>query len=258
MTTSPEYYSKTIDKGMRILEAFDQTQSEMSLKELSKITNINLTSTYRFVNTFEKLGYLSRDNRKRLLKLGPKAIALGNRFLSGFELSKIINPCLDEIHEKYNITVDASLFHEDTLVVIYRREAKNALTFHPPIMRKSLYFTALGKSILAFLPHDQIKQILGRQAFEKMTKKTLAGKTELTVDLEKTRKRGYSLNNEEYINGLISIGAPLFNLHNNRVVGSISFDSTTIQQSLRAFEKKYAKIILATAKDISALIQAFV
>ena len=91
-----------------------------------------------------------------------------------------------------------------------------------------------------------------------MTKKTLVGKKELIADLEKTRKRGYSLNNEEYINGLISIGAPLFNLHTNRVVGSISFDSTTIQQSLHAFEKKYAKIILETAKDISELIQPFV
>jgi IclR family transcriptional regulator, pca regulon regulatory protein len=258
MTTSPDYFSKTIEKGMRILEVFDQAQPSMSLKELSKITGINLTSTYRFVNTFEKLGYLRRDNRKKLLNLGPKAIALGNRLLSGFELSKIINPHLDEIHEKYNITIDASLFHEDTFVVIYRREAKNTLTFHPPIMRKSLYFLALGKSILAFLPNDLKKQILNKQILKKMTKNTVIKLSELSADLDKARNRGYALNNEEYIDGLISIGAPFFNLHTNRVIGSISFDSTTIQQPLRAFEKKYAKIIVKTAKDISELIQPFV
>ncbi len=111
---------------------------------------------------------------------------------------------------------------------------------------------------MAFLPHDLKKQILSRHPLERMTKNTLVKKAELMADLEKTRKRGYSLNNEEYMDGLISIGAPLFNLHTNRVIGAISFDSTTIQQSLSAFEKKYAKIILETAKDITELIQPFV
>ena len=258
MTTSPDYFSKTIEKGMRILEVFDQTHPELSLKEISKTIGINLTSTYRFVNTFEKLGYLRKDSRKKLLKLGPKAIALGHRFLVGFDLSQIIKPRLDEIHEKYNITMDASLFHEDTSVIIYRREAKNTLTFHQPPITKSLHCTALGKAVLAFLPHDLKKQILSRHPLERMTKNTLVKKAELMADLEKTRKRGYSLNNEEYINGLIAIGAPLFNLHTNRVMGAICFDSTTIQQSMNAFEKRYAMEVIETAKDITELIQPFV
>lgn len=154
MTTSPDYFSKTIEKGMRILEVFDQTHPELSLKEISKTIGINLTSTYRFVNTFEKLGYLRKDSRKKLLKLGPKAIVLGHRFLAGFDLSQIIKPRLDEIHEKYNITVDASLFQKDMLIILYRKEAQHALIFRQPIMSKSLHFTALGKAVLAFLPHD--------------------------------------------------------------------------------------------------------
>jgi len=258
MTTSPDYFSKTIEKGMRILEVFDQTHPELSLKEISKTIGINLTSTYRFVNTFEKLGYLRKDSRKKLLKLGPKAIALAHCFLAGFDLSQIIKPRLDEIHEKYNITVDASLFHEDMLVTIYRREAKHALIFRQPIMSKSLHFFALGKAVLAFLPHDLKKQVINRQPLERMTKNTLVEKAELMADLEKTRKRGYSLNNEEYINGLIAIGAPIFNLHTNHVIGAICFDSTTIQQSMNAFKKRYAMEVIETAKNITELIQPFV
>jgi len=266
MTKSPEYFSKTIEKGMRILEVFDQSHSTMSLKEISKTVDINLTSTYRFVNTFERLGYLRRSSHKNLLKLGPKAIALGRRFLAGFELSDIINPLLDGIHEKYNITVDSALFyedvhenmHEDVLVVIHVREAKRVLTFSQPEMYRSLHFTALGKAVMAFHYHNLEEEILNRQPLESMTKNTLIEKAELLADLEKTRKKGYSLNNEEFMDGLISIGAPLLNLHTNRVIGAISFDSTTIQQPLRAFEKKYSKLILETAKTISELIKPFV
>lgn len=258
MPTSPEYFSKTIEKGMRILETFDHAHSTISLKDISKATGINLTSTYRFVNTFEELGYLRKDNRKKLLKLGPKAIALGRRFLTGFELSKSINPRLDEIQEKYNITIELSLYHDDTLVVIYRREAKHTLTSRAPMIRKSLYFTALGKAILAFLPPDKLTQILSRSPLKRITKKTLVKKAALRDDLKRTRKRGYSVNNEEYMDGLIAIGAPLFNLHTNQVVGSISFDSTIIQQSVTAFEKKYAKTVLEVGKEISELIQPFI
>ncbi len=261
MTKSPEYFSKTIEKGMRILEAFDQNNSTISLKEISKKVNINLTSTYRFVNTFERLGYLRRSTHKNLLKLGPKAVILGNRFIDGFELSDIINPILDEIHEKYNITVDAALFykdgHKDVLSVIYLKEAKLTLTYSQPERYEQLHFTALGKALMAFHYDNLEEEILNQQPFERMTKKTLIEKAELLTDLEKARKNGYSLNNEEFMDGLISIGAPLLNLHTNRAIGAISFDSTTIKQSMRAFEKKYSKIILEKAKIISKLIKPF-
>ena len=42
----------------------------------------------------------------------------------------------------------------------------------------------------------------------------------------------YSVNNEEYIRGLISIGAPIFNPVTGRVMGGVSFDSTTVETSL--------------------------
>lgn len=265
MPKSPQYFSKTIEKGMRILEVFDQDHSTMSLKEISKTVDINLTSTYRFVNTFERLGYLRRSSHKNLLKLGPKAVTLGRRFLAGFELSDIINPRLDEIHETYNITVDASLFYEnvhegvqeDVLVVIHIREAKNALTYNQPELYRSLHFTAIGKAVMAFHYHNLEQEIVNRQPLEQMTQNTLIAKAKLLADLKKTRKRGYALNNEEFMDGLISIGAPLFNLNTKRVIGAISFDSTTIQQPLNAFENKYSKLILETAETISELIKPF-
>jgi len=261
MKSSSEYFSKTIEKGMRILEVFDQSHSTMSLKELSKKVNINLTSTYRFVNTFEKLGYLRRSTHKKSLKLGPKAVILGRRFITGFELSDIINPIMDEIHRKNNITVDTALFykdgHEDVLSVIYLKQARHGLTYNQPELYNQLHYTALGKAIMAFRYDNLEEEIQNKLPFERMTKNTLVGKAELLADLGETRKKGYSLSNEEFIDGLISIGAPLFNSHTNRVIGAISFDSTTIQESLSTFEKKYSKIILETAQTITDLIKPF-
>jgi IclR family pca regulon transcriptional regulator len=54
------YFSKTLEKGLVILNLFDRDHSNRGLSEISKLTGINKTSVYRFVNTLLQLGYLRR------------------------------------------------------------------------------------------------------------------------------------------------------------------------------------------------------
>ena len=70
-------------------------------------------------------------------------------------------------------------------------------------------------------------------------------------DLEKTKERGYSLNNEEYIPGLVGICAPLFNNVTKRPIGAVSFASSTIQNSIQTIEAKYTEVVVRLAKIIS-------
>jgi len=249
-----DYFSKSVEKGMRILALFDQSRPRLTLGAVSRETGLNLTSTYRYVNTFLGLGYLTRDKQKRSLRLGPKAFVLGYRFLGGFDLPQIIKPLVDDIHNRYNISIDVALFHDDSFVVVYRREAKDTLSFRLSFMTKAFHSTALGKAILAYLPDDVRDRIINQLPREKRTKNTLTGRSALLHDLETIRERGYSLNNEEYMLGLISIGAPILNPENGTVLGSISFDSTTINHSIRAFEKKYSSLIKDVSKKVSDLI----
>jgi hypothetical protein len=68
---------------------------------------------------------------------------------------------------------------------------------------------------------------------EKKTANTFANKANLIEDLEKSRERGYALNNEEW---------------------AVCFDFSTIQHSIKKVEKKYAKVIIKLASDISQLL----
>jgi len=251
-----DYFSKSVDKGMRILALFDQSRPRLTLGEASRETGLNLTSTYRYVNTFLGLGYLTRDKQKRSLRLGPKAFVMGYRFLGGFDLPRIIKPIVDDIHNRYNISIDVALFHDDSLTVVYRKEAKDTLSFRLSLTTKAFHSTALGKAVLAYLPHDVRDRIIKQLPLEKRTKNTLTGRLALLHDLKTIRERGYSLNNEEYMLGLISIGAPILNSENGTVLGSISFDSNTINHSIRAFEKEFACLIKDVCKKVSDLISS--
>jgi DNA-binding IclR family transcriptional regulator len=67
----------------------------------------------------------------------------------------------------------------------------------------------VGKAILAFLPEERINEILRRTKFERFTQRTIASADALRTEIEKTRRRGYAVDDEELEEGLRCIAVPL-------------------------------------------------
>ena len=82
----------------------------------------------------------------------------------------------------------------------------------------------------------------------------LTGKEELLKDLKLTKNRGYSINDEEYIQGLICIGAPLINFNTKTVAGAVSLDFPASELSLSAIERNYTGILTKLASELSGII----
>lgn len=249
-----DYFAKTLEKGMRILNLFDYGHSAWSLTGIAEKIGMNLTSTYRLTNTFIELGYLNKDPKTKLLRLGPMAVAMGNRILRGFDLNRMIEPLVDEIHHKYNISIDVSLFQSNFLVQIYNKEEEHTLTYNQEVVSEALYCTASGKSILASLTKEDFEELINRQSYERMTDNTITNKESLCADLSLVLNRGYSINNEEYIKGLIAIAAPIITQNTKRPIGSVSFTSTTLEHSMLEFEEKYSAVLCDLAKKLSGII----
>lgn len=245
------YFSKSLEKGLRILSLFNQDRITCTQSEISKLTGINMTSTYRFVNTFVELGYLQKHPETKRLKLGSKAIALGHGLLRGFDFLQMVKPIVDETCSEHQITMDVALRDSDALMIIYRREIRNALPYQLPTVIKDLNSTALGKAVLAFLPEQERLSIINSLSFENKTGRTIIDKNQLFSELDIIRKRGYSLNNEEFTPGLLALGAPLINASTNQVAGSICFDFLAAHTSLSKIKKEYADLILDLSKKIS-------
>jgi DNA-binding IclR family transcriptional regulator len=72
-----------------------------------------------------------------------------------------------------------------------------------------VHCTSVGKAILAFLPPERASEILKRVRFERMTSRTIATPEALRAELEKTRRRGYAVDDEELEEGLRCIAVPV-------------------------------------------------
>jgi IclR family pca regulon transcriptional regulator len=245
------YFSKSLEKGLRILSLFNQDRISCTQSDISKLTGINMTSTYRFVNTFVELGYLQKHPETKRLKLGSKAISLGHGLLRGFDFLQMIKPIVDETCNQHQITMDVALRDTDALMIIYRRELRNALPYQLPTVIKDLNSTALGKAVLAFLPEQEQMAVINSLSFENKTGRTIIDRDQLFCELELIKKRGYSINNEEFVPGLLALGAPLINAGTNKVAGAICFDFLRTQTSLSEIKKEYAELIIQLAQKIS-------
>jgi DNA-binding IclR family transcriptional regulator len=248
------YFSKVIEKGLRILTLFTPEATSLSLKDITLKTGINPASTFRFVETLIQLGYLKKDARTKLIKLGPMALAFSQNVIGSFDLLQTIKPYIDEAFEKFNITIDSGVFEDGKPVILYRREAKDTLVFKMPLAASGImHCAALGKAYLASLPEEALSRALDGMTFTRRTPHTLTSRSALMADLRKTRERGYSINNEEFVVGLISIGAPLIN-RDGAIIAAVSFDVSTVQFTVEEAEKRFAPGLLRLVEDIRPIL----
>lgn len=251
---TPAYFSKTIEKGLAIMGLFDRDHTRRNLTEISKITGVNKTSTFRFINTLVNLGYLKKCNNNKLIKLGPKALLLGHNFIQGSDLLQGVKSWIDKTFNEYAITIDSALLDDLKLISLYRRESSNIIHLRLPLVMEDLHARAMGKAVLAHISESDLSRFLDRMPMKKLTPKTLDGREVLLADLNLTRDRGYSINNEEYMLGLICIGAPVMNYQTKSVMGAISLDFSTSEQSLDSIQKNYTGILTKLAGEISEVI----
>jgi DNA-binding IclR family transcriptional regulator len=63
--------------------------------------------------------------------------------------------------------------------------------------------------MLAFLPEERFADILRRIRFERFTHRTISTAEALRAEIEKTRRRGYAVDDEELEEGLRCIAVPV-------------------------------------------------
>lgn len=248
------YFSKSLEKGLSILSLFNEQTPSLTQSEISELLGMNMTSTYRYVNTLVRLGYLGHAPNSKKLGPGLQSMVLSLNILRSVDAHQTIKALVDQVHEAHGITIDVAFVVDDTMMGLYRREAQETLVYRLPTVNSAWHSTALGKAFLGHLPEKEMLAKAKRIKLIPKTPNTIVSADRFLCELKAIRQRGYSTANEEYTPGLIAIGAPIFNLDTAEVKGAVSFDFSTFQSTLKEVENKYADILKKLALDLSKAI----
>jgi len=246
--------SETLERALRILKLIDESDCGLRLTDISRDIGVNKTTVSRFVNTFCELGFLNRDPNTKRFSLGPRIVAMAHSFLQRSNLISNLKPLIDQYHDVYGVHIDVGLLVDDAIFIIYRRESKDTASFNHFTSSKGLHYLAAGKAAMAFMAAGERDALIDRLRLDKKTDRTITAKSDLAAELKMAAARGYAHNDEEYLPGLIAIGAPLINKLTGSVAGGISFDTSTRRYRLAEFERQFAGILVQLAQDLSALL----
>ncbi len=252
MTKSRQFLS-SLARGLSVLEAFTVDRRSLSLTEISRLTHISKGGAQRITYTLMELGYLARDDDK-IFRLGPKAFSIGFTVLRSLEVRTMAYPYMKELSNKLGFTVNLSVLDDTQIVIIERIETKKVVDLNLQIgTRLPAYCTAAGKAILAFLPPERREEIIDGIEMDKITQYTISEKRALSENLKETKRRGYSLNNQELSLSSRTVGAPIFS-NDGRVIAAVSTGDNSGLQTKEEFEQTCAPLIVELSRKISGLL----
>jgi IclR family transcriptional regulator, pca regulon regulatory protein len=243
----PEYLS-TLERGLRVLRAFDEDHAEMTLTQVAARTGLNPAVARRCLHTLVEIGYVGQHGRQFLLR--PAVLTFGSAFLASMQIEQMVLPPLQHLRDQTGDSASlAVLSGRDILYVSHVstdrrfRLAANVGTRYP------FHATSMGKTLAAYVDAPALEILLdGERA--RFTERTLTDAQALKDRLHLIRERGYDSALDELDYGIVSVAVPIFD-KDKRVVAAINCSTSTTRISQDELVRTRLPLLKDAAEEIS-------
>lgn len=248
-------FSQSLERGLAILGCFTPERPVLGIADIADELGMSRSTTHRYVITLVALGYVEQG-ASRKYKLGLKVSELGMSALACTGLRDHSHAYLEELRQQSSYTVNLGIL--DGVEVLYldrarsfrRGQSKIDLDLRPG-SRLPAYCTSLGKVMLASMPEDALRELLGDMQLSKHGPNTITTKKALRAELEQVRDEGFAVGDEEVARELIAIAVPVRS-ESGEVIAAINMAAHTSMISLEELVGALGPHLVATADRISA------
>jgi DNA-binding IclR family transcriptional regulator len=210
-----------ISKVLLILEALQNSAGGLGLKAICDDTGINKSTAHRFLRHLERENYLLRTESGSYL-IGPRLAQMSACASRSATLQAVTRPILADLWRATQETVNLGVLDQGTVLYVDVMVSQHEFRLVSRVgTRRSLHVAALGKVLTAFLPPSEYERVLNGIVFQRATPKTISNLAQLRAELDRVRRQGYAVDNEEALLGCRCVSAPILN--SDRVaIGALS------------------------------------
>jgi IclR family pca regulon transcriptional regulator len=210
----------SLDRGLRVLQAFSREHAQLTLSEVAGLTNLSPATARRSLQTLEALGYVGRSGRQFLLR--PKVLALSSGYLSAINASVVFQPFLQEVVNEVGGSASVTVLDDLDIVFLARASALRTIRVTAGVgARYPAYVTAMGRILLAYQPDWMIDSYFRRVQLKKLTEHTETNPHRLRQMLRAIRAKGYATSQDELDYGIVAVALPIFG-RSGRIVAAAS------------------------------------
>lgn len=249
---NPEYLS-TLERGLRVLKAFDEDHPEMTLSEVAARTALPPAVARRCLITLVELGYVGQHERKFLLR--PAVLTIGSAFLASMQIEQVVLPPLQGLRDQTGDSASlAVLSGADILYVAHVSTDRRFRVAAGVGTRFPFHATSLGKALAANLPDDERDALLAGAPFQRFTERTVTDSVAMAERLALVAERGYDSALDELDYGIVSVAVPVLG-RGGRVIAAINCSTSTTRISQDELVRTRLPLLRAAAGEIEAALK---
>ncbi|MGQ4556283.1 IclR family transcriptional regulator domain-containing protein [Halobellus sp. GM3] len=209
---------KTAQTTFRIVEALKSLDGA-TVTELSSHLDLSKSSAHNYLRTLEHEGYVVKADNE--YSVGLRFLDLGGYARSRQRLYTVAIPEMKRLAESTGEYANLLVEENGLGVFLARERGENAVSLDSYTGQSvRLHTTALGKTILAYLPRERVDSIIERHGLPAKTDRTITDRTELLETLAEIRGRECAYDSEERIKGLHCVAVPV--LSDGDIAGALS------------------------------------
>ena len=235
------YFVSSLAKGLRILELLAE-EGELSASQVAAHLETNRAAGHRFISTLRDLGYVEKTPEGKFC-LTFKPLELGMKTLDRFEIRHFAHPYMQEIALAFKETVNLGHWDRGAIVHLDKIDSTEILRMDLGLGAQApAYCTGLGKAILAFLPEVELENYLQSVKFTSFTPNTIITAQQLKDEINKIRRQGYAVDDEELSLGLRCVAAPILD-YAGRPTYAMSVSGPTQRMSVEKIQNIQEKLL---------------
>ncbi|AMR82349.1 IclR family transcriptional regulator [Cupriavidus nantongensis] len=190
-----------------LLEVIAEKDQSFNLQALVEETGLPKPTLHRMLQQLEAAGLIQRNGDGRQYGTGLRLRRLAENLLlnstSHGARHMVLRRLVEEVGESCNLTA----FSGGEVLYLDRVETAAPLRFYlHPGSRVPAHCSATGKLFLAQLAPAQRQRLLANVELERYTQNTLTDHAQLEAELERVKRDGYAMDDEEFLPGLVCIG----------------------------------------------------
>jgi DNA-binding IclR family transcriptional regulator len=231
-----------------ILELVGRRSDPVTAAELGREMGLPKQTIHRLCNTLSQEGFLVQDygGLRPGRRLRQMATGLLHASTSHIARHQILRRLAEDTGETVNFVIpeEGGMSYKDRIETNWPFRVQLPVGSNVPF-----HCTASGKTYLASLRKQERMRLIHARPLHQATKNTLTDPEALLSELRKISRRGYALDNEEFIEGMVAVAVPVRDA-DGRYMASIGVHGPAQRYSIER-AKAFAPLLEAAASDLA-------
>jgi DNA-binding IclR family transcriptional regulator len=240
---------KSVGKALTVLQELYHAGRPLRVIDLANSLQTSPSTISRLVSTLAGAGLVEQEADTGRCYLGFGLALLGNATLGRRELDLIALPVMAELSAEFNEYISLSRLHQWKVIIMRGRTLDTIRRDITMMSVVPVHGSAPGKVLAAWQDPSYVRQMLAQHGMDALTSRTITTIDAFMEELERIRKAGFALDDQELIQGLRHVAAPVYD-HRGDVVATISAGGSARRVDGEELEKLTAATIRCAA-DVS-------